>query len=79
MNGEKHYDTTKELVTIATFPDPVDASLARSALESAGISSFTQGENANSMIPVAFLAQLKVRAEDEAAARAVLDLSLIHI
>ena len=73
MNDEQTYDSSKSLVTVATFPDPVDANLARAALESAGIDSFTQGETANSLIPVAFMAELKVRAEDEAAARAVLE------
>ena len=65
-------DSTK-LVTIATFQDPVDANLAQSALESAEIESFLQGENANSLIPSAFEARLLVRAEDEAAARAVVE------
>ena len=69
--SDKH--SSLPAVTIATFPDPVDANLAQTALESAGIASFIQGGNANSMIPVAFLAQLQVRPEDEAAARAVLD------
>jgi hypothetical protein len=72
-NDEPTYDTAKALVTVATFPDPVDANLARAALESAGIVSFTQGETANSLIPAAFMAELKVRAEDEAAAREVLE------
>ncbi len=61
-----------ELVTVATFPDPVTASLARTALESANIDVFLQGENANSLIPVAFLARVQVRPEDEAAARSLL-------
>lgn len=60
------------LVTIATFPDPAEAAIARSALEGAGIVSFLQGENANTLIPVAFTARLQVRAEDEVAAREVL-------
>jgi len=64
---------SEDLVTIGTFPEPMAANLARTALESAGIESFLQGETANSMIPVAFVAQLLVRREDEAAARAVLD------
>jgi len=61
-----------ELVTVATFPEPIEANVARSALESAGIEVFLNGENANGMIPVAFTSQLQVKAEDEAAARAVL-------
>jgi hypothetical protein len=51
----------------------MEANMARSAVESAGIDVFLQGETANSMIPVAFSSQLQVRREDEAAARAVLD------
>jgi hypothetical protein len=62
-----------ELVTIAVFPEPMEANMARSALESAGIPVFMVGETANSMIPVAFLSQLQVRAADETAARALLD------
>ena len=47
--------------------------MARSVLEGAGIAVFLRGENANSMIPVAFESQLQVRAADEALAREVLD------
>jgi len=73
MTDEKIYDKSLQLVTIATFPDPIDANLAQTALESAGIVSFLQGGTANSLIPVAFTARLQVRAEDEIAARAILD------
>ncbi len=62
-----------ELVTVATFPEPMEANMARSALESAGIEAFLRGEVANSMIPVAFAAQLQVRPADAAEARKVLD------
>ncbi len=62
-----------ELVSIATFPEPAEASMARTALESAGIDVFLRGETANSMIPIAFSSQLQVRSEDEAAARSILD------
>jgi hypothetical protein len=61
------------LVTIATFPEPAEANLARSVLESAGISVFLSGEIANSLIPVAFESQLQVRPEDESAARTLLN------
>ncbi|MDE1160473.1 MAG: DUF2007 domain-containing protein [Acidobacteriaceae bacterium] len=64
---------TGELVTVATFPEPASAQVALMALESEGILAFLQGENANGLIPVAFAATLRVRAEDEAAARKVLD------
>jgi hypothetical protein len=65
--------TNDELVTVATFQDPIDANLAQTALESAGIVSFLQGETANSLIPVAFMARLQVRPADQEAARAVLE------
>jgi len=68
-----HDGSNQEFITIATFPDPVYANIARTALESAGIEAFMHGENANSMIPVAFMARLQVRRGDEAAARALLD------
>ncbi len=66
-------DEPENFVTIATFPEPMEANMARMALESAGIDVFLQGETANSLLPVAFISQLQVRPEDEAAARRVLD------
>ena len=70
--NDKTVEGQNELVTIASFPEPMEASMARTALEAAGIDVFLQGETANSMIPVAFISQLQVRAEDESAARALL-------
>jgi hypothetical protein len=64
---------SNELVTIATFPEPMEANMARSAVEAAGIEVFLNGETANSLLPVAFTAQLQVRRQDEAAARRVLE------
>ena len=64
--------SSEEMVTVATFPDPVTANMARAALEAAQIPVFLQGENANSLRPVAFAAQVQVRPEDEVAARALL-------
>jgi hypothetical protein len=61
-----------DLVTIARFPEPMEANMARSALEAAGIDVFIVGETANSLVPVAFESQLQVRPEDEAAARSLL-------
>jgi len=60
------------LVTVAELADPASANLARMALDSAGITSFLQGENANNLIPGAFTARLQVRPENELAAREVL-------
>ena len=66
-------DQQDELVTIATFPEPMEANMARSALEAAGIPVFVVGETANSLIPVAFESQLQVQVKDEAAARSLLE------
>jgi len=63
----------EEMVTVATFPEPMEANMARSALEAAGFAVFLRGETANSLLPVAFTAQLQVRSQDAAAARRVLD------
>jgi hypothetical protein len=73
MSNEQPYNGP--LVTIATFPEPAEANMARSVLEGAGIPVFLQGENANSLLPVAFESKLQVRAEDETAARALLNSS----
>jgi hypothetical protein len=61
-----------ELVTVATFNEPVDAGLAHAALESAGIASLLRSANANSLLPFAFESQLQVRSSDEAAALEIL-------
>jgi hypothetical protein len=63
----------EELVTVADFPEPASANVARSALESANIPVFMQGENANSLLPVAFGVRVMVRPQDEAQARQVLN------
>jgi hypothetical protein len=68
MRGTREHD----LVTIAKFLEPVNAQLAKGVLESAGIESFLQGENANSMMAFAFRARLQVERRDEEAARALL-------
>jgi hypothetical protein len=73
MSEETVVDGQDELVTIATFPEPMEANMARSALEAADIEVFLRGETANSMIPVAFTSQLQVRSKDEEAARHLLD------
>lgn len=75
MTNEAVDATNDALVTVASYPDPATASVARMALESAGIPVFLQGENANSLIPVAFMAQLQVRSADVAAAVEVLESS----
>ncbi len=79
LNNNDEVDATQqvlrsdeELVTVANFPDPVTANIARTALESEGVPVFLQGEQANSLLPVAFEARVQVRPEDEAQARQVL-------
>lgn len=72
ISDEVQSNALDGFVTVGTFPEPATANLARTALESAGIASFLQGENANNLIPMAFTARLQVRAADEAAAREVL-------
>ncbi len=70
--AEKSQDPT-EYVTVAEFMEPVFAQMAKGALESAGIECFLEGEHANSMISLAFWAQLQVHRQDETAARLILD------
>lgn len=70
MNHE--IPASEELVTVARFMEPVNAQMAKGVLESAGIASFLQGENANSMMAFAFRARLQVQRQDEAAARELL-------
>ena len=62
-----------EWVTVARFPGPAEASMARTALENAGIEAFLAGEGANTLIPIAFESLLQVRQTDESAARELLN------
>ena len=64
---------TGKMVEVARFESPVEAQIAKGMLESAGIECELTGEHANLLIQSAFGAQLQVRAEDEAAARQLLD------
>src|SRR5579875_302053 len=72
MANQQVLYSDEELVTVAEFPDPATANVARMALESAGINVFLQGEQANSLLPVAFEARVQVRPRNEAEARRVL-------
>lgn len=79
LNNNDEVDATQpvlysedELVTVADFPEPATANVARTALESANIEVFMQGEMANSLLPIAFGVRVMVRPAQEAAARAVL-------
>ncbi|MBV8631477.1 MAG: DUF2007 domain-containing protein [Silvibacterium sp.] len=61
-----------EVVTIASFTEPLEAEMARLRLQSAGIETFLAGENARIMEPGLGPLQLQVSSEDEADARAIL-------
>jgi hypothetical protein len=66
-----------ELVVIAAFPDPMEAELAKSALQSAGIDCMIQADTAGGMRPHLAVGtggyRILVRAEDADAAREVLN------
>jgi hypothetical protein len=61
-----------KFVTVGKFMEPIDAQMAKGLLESAGIECFLQGENANSLLALAFRARLQVHRGDEEAALALL-------
>lgn len=61
-----------KFVTVGKFLEPVNAQMAKGMLESAGIECFLQGENANSLLALAFRARLLVRKQDEETAREIL-------
>jgi hypothetical protein len=61
-----------KFVTVGKFLEPANAQMAKGMLESAGIECFLQGENANSLLALAFRARLLVHKQDEAAARELL-------
>ena len=50
-----------KFVTVGKFLEPANAQMAKGMLESAGIECFLQGENANSLLALAFRARLLVR------------------
>lgn len=62
----------ERFVTVGKFLEPANAQMAKGALESAGIECFLQGENANSLLALAFRARLLVHKKDEAEARQLL-------
>lgn len=62
----------EQVVTVATFIEPLEAEMARLRLESAGIETFLAGENARILEPGLGPLQLQVRAADAADARAIL-------
>lgn len=62
----------EEVVTIASFIEPLEAEMAKLRLESAGIQVFLSGENARIMEPGLGPLQLQVRSVDESDARVIL-------
>ena len=64
--------SSEKLVTVAKFLEPVNAQMAKGMLEAAGIECFLQGEQANSLLALAFRARLQVAEPDVAAARSLL-------
>ena len=62
----------QDVVTIATFTEPLEAEMAKLRLESAGIEVFLSGENARILEPGLGPLQLQVSGDDEADARAIL-------
>jgi hypothetical protein len=61
-----------DLVVVSTFPSPVDAQIAKSVLDRAGIESMTRADNAGGMYPALGRVELLVRAEDLQKARGAL-------
>ena len=62
----------EEVITVASFTEPLEAEMAKLRLESAGIQVFLSGENARIMEPGLRPLQLQVKAADESDARAIL-------
>lgn len=60
------------VVTVASFNEPLEAEMAKLRLESAGIDVFLSGENARIMEPGLGPLELQVSSEDEEDARAIL-------
>jgi hypothetical protein len=61
-----------DMVTVASFTEPLEAEMAKLRLESAGIDVFLSGENARILEPGLGPLQLQVSADDEEDARAIL-------
>lgn len=61
-----------DMVTIASFNEPLEAEMAKLRLESAGIEVFLSGENARILEPGLGPLQMQVSSEDETDARAIL-------
>jgi len=62
-----------DLIVVRTFENVVDAELAKSALEAAGVDSFIQSDDAGGMRPHLGMNQVRliVRSDDEEKARRI--------
>ena len=72
MTKREEQEPSGRMVTVARFLEPVNAQMAKGMLEAAGIECFLQGEQANSLLALAFRARLQVNEADEPAARELL-------
>jgi hypothetical protein len=72
FEGDPEPTPPEGMATVRRFESPVEAQIAKGMLESAGVESSLVGEHANQLIQSAFRVRLQVKAEDEAAARALL-------
>ncbi len=77
MSGDflAEHEASGKLVTVAKFLEPLNAQMAKGALEAAGIECFLQGEQANSLLALAFRARLLVGEADVDAAKELLGVS----
>ena len=62
----------EQVVTVASYSEPLEADMARLRLQSAGIEVYLAGENARILEPGLAPLRLQVAAEDAEDARAVL-------
>ena len=54
MTEREEREPSARMVTVARFLEPVNAQMAKGMLEAAGIECFLQGEQANSLLALAF-------------------------
>ena len=77
--GPEGFDVVEgqPLVTIGRYINPLEAQIHRMALEEADLAAWVSDESGGAMFGVGVGSRLQVRAEDEAAARAVLEAAAV--
>ncbi len=65
-----------KLIVVADFPNRIDAEIAQSALEAAGIESFVSADDAGGLRPNLWLSGVRLVVRDEDARRALEVLNL---